>query len=136
KRPLADVAAEHGPFDLIFEASGFSPLAWEAAESLGKNGVLVLASVTGGERTYEVPVDRINQGFVLGNKVMVGTVNAHRDDFAEGVQDMLRAEAFYPGWLGRLLTTEIDGLDAEQILEHFRARDGAIKAFVQVAAGG
>jgi hypothetical protein len=35
-----------------------------------------------------------------------------------------------------LLTTEIDGLDAEQILEHFRARDGAIKAFVQVAAGG
>ncbi len=26
----------------------------------------------------------INQGFVLGNKVMVGTVNASRDDFVRG----------------------------------------------------
>jgi hypothetical protein len=31
--------------------------------------VLVLASVTGGDRTAEVPSDMINQGFVLGNKV-------------------------------------------------------------------
>ena len=43
---------------------------------LGKNGVLVLVSVTGGDRTIEVHADRINQGFVLGNKVMVGSVNA------------------------------------------------------------
>jgi threonine dehydrogenase-like Zn-dependent dehydrogenase len=133
---IAEASAKAGPFDIILDATGFSPLVFEAADVLAPNGVLILASVTGGDRTAEVPTDHINQGFVLGNKVMVGTVNAHRDDFAEGVQDMLRAEAFYPGWLGRLLTTEIDGLDAEQILEHFRARDGAIKAFVQVAAGG
>ncbi len=36
---------------------------------LGKNGVLAMVSVTGGERTIEVPADRINLGFVLGNKV-------------------------------------------------------------------
>ena len=81
-----------------------------------------------------MPVDRINQGFVLGNKVMVGTVNAHRDDFAEGVQDMLRAEAFFPGWLERLLTTRIEGLAAlDQIRGHFRDDSGAIKAYVEVA---
>ena len=78
---------------------------------LGKNGVLVLASVTGGDRKAEIPSDKINQGFVLGNKVMVGTVNASRDDFDRGVTDLVRAEAFYPGWLGKLLTTPIDGLD-------------------------
>ena len=82
---LAQAAERHGPFDLMFEATGFSPLAFEAAEALGKNGVLVLASVTGGDRKAEVPTDRINQGFVLGNKVMVGTVNASRDDFERGV---------------------------------------------------
>jgi hypothetical protein len=34
-------------------------------EALGKNGVLVLSSVTGGDRKIEVPADRINLSFVL-----------------------------------------------------------------------
>ena len=29
----------------------------------------------------DVPADRINLEFVLGNKVMVGTVNANREHF-------------------------------------------------------
>jgi glucose 1-dehydrogenase len=130
---IAEASAKAGPFDIILDATGYSPLAFGAADVLAANGVLILASVTGGDRTWEVPVDHINQGFVLGNKVMVGTVNAHPDDFAEGVQDMLRAEAFYPGWLGRLLTTPIEGLAADKILEHLKSDAGAIKAFVQVA---
>jgi threonine dehydrogenase-like Zn-dependent dehydrogenase len=134
ERPLADAAREHGPFDLIGEATGFSPLAFEAAAALGKNGVLVLASVTGGDRTIEVPADRINQGFVLGNKVMVGTVNASRGDFERGVDDLIKAEAFYPGWLGKLLTTPIDGLDNwAEMLERLTDDREAIKVYVQVA---
>src|SRR5919199_420232 len=38
---LAEVSAERGPFDLIMDATGYSPLVWEAAEVLGRNGVLV-----------------------------------------------------------------------------------------------
>src|SRR5262245_13463355 len=34
---LAEASAERGPFDLIFDATGFSPIVWEAAEVLGKN---------------------------------------------------------------------------------------------------
>jgi threonine dehydrogenase-like Zn-dependent dehydrogenase len=132
--PADRLAADHGPFDIILEASGFSPLAFEAAGILGRNGVLVLASVTGGDRTTEIPSDRINQGFVLGNKVMVGTVNASRDDFVTGVEDMLRAEAFYPGWLGKLLTTPIAGLESyAEMLSHLRDDKDAIKVFVEVA---
>ena len=130
---LADTSAEHGPFDLIFEATGFSPLAFEAAEVLAKNGVLVLASVTGGDRKAEIPSDKINQGFVLGNKVMVGTVNASRDDFDRGVTDLVRAEAFYPGWLGKLLTTPVDGLDNyEEMLRRLTEDEDAIKVFVEI----
>lgn len=95
---------EHGPFDIIVEASRFSPLALQAAEALGKNGVLVLSSVIGGEKKVEINADRINEGFVLGNKVMVGTVNASRADFISGVNDLVKAEAFFPGWLNKLLT--------------------------------
>jgi glucose 1-dehydrogenase len=129
---LADLARDAGPLDLMLEATGFSPLAFEAADVLGPNGVLVLASVTGGDQTVEIPADRINQGFVLGNKVMVGTVNAHRDDFVEGIEDLLRAEASFPGWLDRLLTTRIDGLDGDQIRLRLH-EPGAIKAYVEVA---
>jgi len=129
---LAAASLDHGPFDLIFEASGFSPLAFEAARVLAANGVLVLSGVTGGSKTIEIDANAINQGFVLGNKVMVGTVNASRDDFVRGVEDMLRAEAFYPGWLGRLLTTPVAGLDdAAAVLRALEDKD-TIKAFVEV----
>jgi threonine dehydrogenase-like Zn-dependent dehydrogenase len=130
---LAQASEERGPFDIMLESTGFSPLVFEAADVLAANGVLVLASVTGGHRTAEVPTDSINQGFVLSNKVMVGTVNAHRVDFAEGVQDLLRAEAFHPGWLERLLTRRIDGLDGDAILDFLSDDRGAIKGFVQVS---
>jgi hypothetical protein len=75
----------------------------------------------------------INQGFVLGNKVMVGTVNAHRHD-VRGVDDMTKSEARYPGWLGRLLTHPIDGLENyEQMLDALDHGEGAIKVYVEVA---
>jgi len=107
---IAEAAGVYGPFDIIVEATGFSPLVFEAAESLGKNGVLVLVGVTGGDRRAEVRCDAINQGFVLGNKVMVGSVNASPDDFARGRDDLVKASAFYPGWLEKLLTTPVPGL--------------------------
>jgi glucose 1-dehydrogenase len=132
-RPLADVAGEHGPFDIAFEASGFSPLAWEAVDVLGKNGVLVLASVTGGTRTAEIPSDHINQGFVLGNKVMVGTVNASREDFERGADDHLLAEARYPGWLERLLTTPVNGLGDPAAVLRALEDEHTIKAHVEIA---
>ena len=65
---------------------------------------------------------------------MVGTVNSHRDDFVEGVEDMLRAEAFYPGWLGQLITTRVDGLERhDEMLRHLRDDRDAIKVVVEVA---
>jgi threonine dehydrogenase-like Zn-dependent dehydrogenase len=131
---LIEASRQFGPFDIIFEASGFSPLAFEAAEALGKNGVLVLSSVTGGEKKAEVNADRINQGFVLGNKVMVGTVNASRVDFVSGVNDLVRAEAYYPGWLNKLLTTRVQGLENyAEMLRHLTEDKEAIKVYVEVA---
>jgi threonine dehydrogenase-like Zn-dependent dehydrogenase len=136
-KTLAETAAERGPLDLIFDATGFSPIVWEAAEVLGKNGVLVLASITGGDRKAEINSDRINQGFVLGNKVMVGTVNASPNDFRTGVDDLIKAEAIYPGWLAQLLTTPIDGLENyEQMIRELTENRDAIKVYVEVARNG
>jgi threonine dehydrogenase-like Zn-dependent dehydrogenase len=132
--PVLDGARKFGPFDLIFEATGYSPVVFDGMQALGKNGVLVLSSVTGGDRLVEVPADRLNLEFVLGNKVMVGTVNANREYFELGVRDMAQAEAEYAGWLGRLLTHPVTGLESFRLLfETLTAAKGAIKVFCNVA---
>jgi glucose 1-dehydrogenase len=133
--PLEEEAAATGRFDLVFEATGFSPLVFEAMGVLAKNGILVLSSVTGGSRTAEVPADRINLEFVLGNRVMVGTVNANREHFEAGVRDLALAEAQYPGWLGRLLTHPIQGLPNYALAFDALGGPGAIKVYIEVAKG-
>jgi threonine dehydrogenase-like Zn-dependent dehydrogenase len=131
---ILDGARQLGPFDLIFEATGFSPVVFDGMQALGKNGVLVLSSITGGDRKVEIPADRINLDFVLGNKVMVGTVNAARENFEEGVRDMAMAEAQYGGWLSRLLTHPVKGLENyEMLFQALLNGNGAIKVFCEVA---
>ncbi len=134
EKSVAAASGELGPFDVIVEASGYSPLAFQAAEMLGKNGVLVLVSVTGGDRKVEVDADHINQGFVLGNKVMVGSVNASYADFTRAVDDMIAAEARYPGWLSKLLTTHVDGLENfATFMQRLKAHDG-IKVYMELGS--
>ena len=133
-KTLKQVSEEFGPFDFILEGTGFSPLVFEAMEALGKNGVLAMVSITGGDRKLEIPADHINQGFVLGNKVAFGSVNASQADFERGVQDLAQAELAYPGWLSKLLTHPIRGLENYTVLMKTltEAKD-AIKVFCEVA---
>jgi threonine dehydrogenase-like Zn-dependent dehydrogenase len=134
EKSILQASGEFGPFDLMFEATGFSPVVFESMQALGKNGVLVLSSVTGGDRTIEIPADKINLQFVLGNKVMVGTVNANREYFEMGVKDMAHAEAEYPGWLSRLLTHPVKGLENyEDLFKCLTSASGAIKVYCEVA---
>lgn len=135
--PLTESVKKYGQYDLIFECTGFSPIIFDAMQSLNENGILILASVTGGERkTDQVPSDKINQMFVLGNRAMVGTVNANREHFEAGVKDLVLCEAMHPGWLGRMLTHKIAGLEnyekAFEILND-SAKYKAIKTYFEVA---
>ena len=133
RMPLKEAAEEYGPFDIIFEATGVSLVAFEGLEALGKNGVLVLTGISGRDRTIEIPGDRIMLGFVLGNKVAVGSVNANRTHFERGVQDMALAEAHYPGWLERLLTHPVQGLDNyQEMIRLLSEEKNAVKVFVEV----
>jgi glucose 1-dehydrogenase len=132
-RTIPQIAEEHGQFDVIMEATGFSPLVFEAmCLLLGRNGVIVLSSVTGGSKRVEVPSDAINLDFVLGNKVMVGTVNANRLHFEMGVRDLAIAEAQYPEWLARLLTHPVRGLESFEEALRLLGAPGAIKVYIEV----
>jgi threonine dehydrogenase-like Zn-dependent dehydrogenase len=131
---LRQASQQFGPFDLILEGTGYSPLVFEAMEVLAKNGVLVMVSVTGGERNVEIPADKINLGFVLGNKVAVGSVNANREYFEMGAKDFSEAELTYAGWLRGLLTHPIKGLENYRtLLDTLTMAKSAIKVYCEVA---
>ena len=67
---------------------------------------------------------------------MVGTVNANREYFELAAADMAQAEAEYPGWLDRLLTHRVAGLENwARLFETLNSARGAIKVYCEVAAG-
>ena len=133
---ITDAAKKYGAFDIILECTGYSPILWDAAQGLAKNGVLILTSVTGGTRTAEIPSDKINQEFVLGNKLMFGSVNAGREHFAAGVKDLALCEAMYQGWLGKMLTNPISGIENfRQMFDLLNnGAPGMVKTFCQISA--
>ncbi|MCH8295867.1 glucose 1-dehydrogenase, partial [Candidatus Poribacteria bacterium] len=134
EQTLDEITEAHGPFDIIFEATGSAQVAFKSMEMLAKNGVLILTSITGGDASVKIPGDKVNLDFVLGNKVMFGTVNAHREYFELGVKDFAHAETEYSGWLEKLLTHPVDGLDNYRrmmnLLVHERS---AVKVFVNIS---
>ncbi|MGI8669330.1 MAG: glucose 1-dehydrogenase [Aridibacter sp.] len=133
---VRDSVEKYGEYDLIFECTGYSPIIFQAMESLNENGILILASVTGGDRkTDGVESDKINQEFVLGNRAMVGTVNANREHFEMGVRDLALSEAMFPGWLSKMLTHKINGLENyEKVFEILDdgGKYNAIKTFFEL----
>lgn len=131
---LTEHVQANGGFDLVLECTGYSPLAFEAMRALSKNGILILSSVTGGDRHVDVPADKINLDFVLGNRVVAGTVNANREHFEVAVRDLAMCRQQYPGWLEKLLTHRVDGL--ANYADAFAALNapGNIKVYVEIAS--
>jgi glucose 1-dehydrogenase len=132
--PLPKLAEKAGKADLIVDATGSSQLAFDAMEALGHNGVLVWTSITGGDRRVDVPSDRINLDWVLGNKLLLGSVNANREHFESGIKDLALGEVMYPGVIQKILTHPVDGLDGYQEMMRLLVEDNsALKVYVNVA---
>jgi len=89
----------------------------------GTNGVVVLTSITGGDKKIEICADCLNQGLVLGNKTIVGTVNAHRQDFERGVQDLIAVQKRWPGLLAKLITARYPPQDIRKALSSLRDKE-------------
>ncbi len=131
---LTDLVAQVGKADLIVDATGSSSIAFEAMQALGHNGALVWTSITGGKKQIEVPSDKINIEWVLGNKLLLGSVNANREHFESGIKDMALGEVMYPGVLQKILTNPVDGLEGYAEMMRLLVEDqSALKVFVNVA---
>jgi threonine dehydrogenase-like Zn-dependent dehydrogenase len=136
EKSLKQVAGEVGKPDLIIEATGSSEIAFSAMEVLGHNGVEVWTSITGGQRRTEVPSDAVNLNWVLGNKLLLGSVNANRRHFEAGIADLALGEVTWPGVIEKILTHPVQGIENYKEMMRLLVEDkDALKVYVEVAEG-
>jgi glucose 1-dehydrogenase len=134
--PAGELAKKVGKPDLIIDATGSSAVAFDSMRLLGHNGVLVWTSVTGGRHHVEVASDKVNLDWVLGNKLLLGSVSANREHFESGIKDLALGEVMYPGVIQRILTTPISGLaNYAQMMQALMDDDVPLKVYVDVAVG-
>ena len=102
--PPESLPKKYGPFDIIFDATGHSPLAFKALEMVNKNGIVCLTGLSPGGKEHMIATDRINMDMVLNNKAAFGTVSSNRLDFEKSVGRMQSIQHQWPGLLERLFT--------------------------------
>lgn len=133
--PLLELAKQVGKADLIVDATGNSEMSFGAMNVLGHNGALVWTSITGGKKMVEVPSDKVNIEWVLGNKLLLGSVNANREHFESGIRDLATGEVQYPGVIQRILTNPVDGLENYQEMMRLLVEEkSALKVYMNVAS--
>jgi threonine dehydrogenase-like Zn-dependent dehydrogenase len=131
--PMADLARKVGRPDLIFEATGNAESCFRAMEVLAHNGALIWTSITGGTREITLDAAKINLEWVLGNKLLVSSVNGNRHHFELGIQALSHGEHTYPGITARILTHPVPGLDHYKEMMRLLEQKEALKVYVNIA---
>jgi threonine dehydrogenase-like Zn-dependent dehydrogenase len=128
--PLAEARGRVEPFDLVYEATGAAQAAFDALPLLAPSGVFVLTGVPGRRGPIELGAAAAVRQLVLGNQVLLGTVNAGRRHFAAAVRDLALFQAAWPDALAALVTGRFPLARAAEALAPAR---GSIKQLVQVS---
>jgi threonine dehydrogenase-like Zn-dependent dehydrogenase len=105
---LAALGAEIGGADLILEAAGSPELMVEAIGALAPNGVLCLRGIDAANRPLEVDSAIFGAEIVLKNKAIIGSTNAGRGDWTQGVADLEAIHERWPGVLETIVGTRVD----------------------------
>jgi threonine dehydrogenase-like Zn-dependent dehydrogenase len=103
--PAVEVARQAGNIDLIVEATGIAPVAYELLNALGVNGVLVFTGVPGdrgGE--FQMQGGHLMRQQVLWNQIVMGSVNANRSYFLQAVKDLSEIARRWPDALAKVIT--------------------------------
>jgi threonine dehydrogenase-like Zn-dependent dehydrogenase len=107
--PVSEVADAYQPMDFVYEATGHARHAFEGLDAVANAGVLALLGVPTDWR-FEVDGGRLHRETVLGNKAIVGSVNADRNHFRAAVETLDRL----PAWLVDDLVTGVHPHTAPQ----------------------
>jgi threonine dehydrogenase-like Zn-dependent dehydrogenase len=104
KIPADRVLSVMGPMEMVIEAAGVASLEFNLLDALGLNGVYVLTGLPGGNRPLKIPGAQLVRQLVLGNQIMLGSVNAARGHFQMAADDLARARLRWGAHVDGLIT--------------------------------
>lgn len=102
--PADQVGKQIGSIDLILDASGIAALEFNLLDALALNGLYVLTGIPGGDRPLQIPGAELIRRLVLGNQVMLGSVNAARGHFQMAADDLSQAQLRWGAHIAALIT--------------------------------
>jgi threonine dehydrogenase-like Zn-dependent dehydrogenase len=85
-----------GAFDLVVEAAGNAQLMADSLGLLRRGGVACLLGIDGREQRVEIEGRTIGLDTILENRVLFGSVNAHRQDWLAGVGALADVQRRWP----------------------------------------
>jgi threonine dehydrogenase-like Zn-dependent dehydrogenase len=125
----ADLAAQVGNVDVVYEAVGASSLAFEMMQHLGTNGVFIFTGVPGRKGPISVDTDAFMRNSVLKNQMVFGTVNASFQSFADAISDLESFQARWPEAVRSIITHRFP---IDQVRDPLSGKVGGIKNVVAV----
>jgi len=100
-------AADAGGFDVVLEAAGDGDLIAASLGLLARNGVAVILGIDGRARDVTVDGRTLGVDLVLGNRSILGSVNAHADDWHAAVAGLGAAFAAHGDVLRQLVALRV-----------------------------
>jgi threonine dehydrogenase-like Zn-dependent dehydrogenase len=126
----AELAARIGRIDLVYEGAGASGIAFELMGELGANGIFLFTGVPGHKAPTPVDTDHLMRNIVLGNQIIVGTVNAGREHYEAAIRDLAAFRARWPDSVHGLITGRYPLAEHRRLLF---GKAGGIKNVLAVA---
>jgi threonine dehydrogenase-like Zn-dependent dehydrogenase len=99
----AALAADAGGFDIVIVAAGSAQLSLDALGLLRRGGVAVLLGIDGHDQHVRLHGPVIGVDAILGNRALIGSVNANVVDWHTAVEQLGAAAARWPDSLDRFV---------------------------------
>jgi threonine dehydrogenase-like Zn-dependent dehydrogenase len=99
--------SELGSFDLVVEAAGNAELMARSLGLLRRSGVACLLGIDPRRQEVEIDGRVLGVDAILENRVLFGSVNAHRQDWLAAVEDLDRARERWPDALDRFVSLRV-----------------------------
>jgi len=105
--PLTDLRNESGGFDLVISAVPDAQLMADSLGLLRRSGVACLLGIDGRPQRVSIDGPVLGLDAILENRVLFGSVNAHREDWLAAVDSLDRARARWPEELEALVALRV-----------------------------
>lgn len=107
ERTPEQIAEQIGNIDLVLEATGAAKISFDFLRVLGPNGIFIFTGVPSPKKEFSIDGGTLMRNIVLRNQVVLGTVNAPKAAFQNGIEHLKEFSRKWPKQLRALITAKL-----------------------------